>query len=65
LFLRAGKTGSSAEIAAHDGAIILSIALQYGVPVNAIRHALLKLPDGSAAGPLGRALDIIEAGVYA
>jgi len=56
LFLRGGKTGSSAEISAHDGAIILSIGLQYGVPLEAILHALLKLHDGSAAGPIGYAL---------
>ena len=65
LFLRGGKTGSSAEIAAHDGAIILSIALQHGVPLNAIQHALQKLPNGSSAGPLCRAIDLIEAGAYA
>jgi len=61
LFLRGGKTGSGAEIAAHDGAIVLSLALQFGVPIGALHKALLKLPDGSAAGPLGKALDIIEA----
>jgi len=58
MFLRGGKTGSSAEVAAHDGAIILSIALQYGVPLQAIQHALLKLHDGRAAGPIGRALEL-------
>lgn len=65
MFLRAGKTGSAAEIGAHDGAIILSISLQYGVPLAAIQHALMKLGDGAAAGPIGRALDIVEAGAYA
>jgi hypothetical protein len=64
LFLRAGKTGSAAEIAAHDGAIILSIGLQYGVPLRAIQHALMKLPDGKAAGPIGRCLDLLDASGY-
>lgn len=64
VFLRAGKPGSAVETAAHDAAIILSLALQHGTPVNAIRHALLRLPDGSAAGPLGRVLDIVESEAY-
>ncbi|HEX3943753.1 MAG TPA: hypothetical protein VHW69_06680 [Rhizomicrobium sp.] len=65
LFLRAGKSGSAALVASHDAAVTLSIALQHHVPLSAIRHALLKLPNGSGAGPLGRALDLIEAGAYA
>jgi hypothetical protein len=65
LFLRGGKTGSAAEANAHDAAIILSIGLQYGVPLQAIRHALMKLPDGSGAGPIGKCLDLVEAGQYA
>jgi ribonucleoside-diphosphate reductase alpha chain len=62
LFLRAGKPGSAVEVTSHDAAVVLSLSLQFGAPLNAIRRALTKLPDGSAAGPLGRALDIIEAG---
>jgi hypothetical protein len=61
LFLRAGKPGSAVEVASHDAAVVVSLALQFGTPLNAIRKALTKLPDGSAAGPLGRALDMIEA----
>ena len=62
LFLRAGKPGSAVEVASHDAAVVLSLALQFGAPLNAIRKALTKLPDGAAAGPLGRALDMVEAG---
>src|SRR3954468_23720581 len=65
IFLRSGKVGSSVETSSHDAAVVCSLALQHGVPLNTIRHALQKLQDGSAAGPLGRALDMIEAGQYA
>jgi hypothetical protein len=61
LFLRAGKPGSAVEVASHDAAVVVSLALQFGTPLNAIRKALTKLPDGTAAGPLGRALDMLEA----
>lgn len=60
LFLRAGKPGCAIEVASHDAAVVVSLALQFGTPLNAIRKALTKLPDGAAAGPLGRALDLIE-----
>jgi hypothetical protein len=60
IFLRAGKPGSAADIAAHDSAVTASLALQFGVPAEAIRHALERLSDGSGAGPLGRALDLLD-----
>jgi hypothetical protein len=63
IFLRAGKTGSQLEITAHDAAVVISLALQFGTPLNAIRKALMRLPDGAAAGPLGRVLDLIEEGI--
>jgi hypothetical protein len=65
VFMHGGKTGSAAEIAAHDGAITLSLALQFGTPLSAIRHALIKLRDGSAAGPIGKLLDLIDAEQHA
>ncbi len=63
LFLSAGKPGSAADIIASDAAVILSIALQYGAPLDVIRHALQKLPNGKAAGPIGHLLDLIEGGL--
>ena len=61
IFVHGGKTDSAADVAAHDGAIILSLALQFGTPINAVRHALMKLRNGSAAGPIGKLLDILDA----
>lgn len=59
IFLNQGKVSSGADIAARDSAVVASIALQYGVPVDVIRHALTRNPDGGAAGPLGVLLDLL------
>lgn len=61
LFLDGGKISSAASTAARDGAIATSLALQHGTPIDVLRRALTRLRDGSAAGPIGKALDIIEA----
>jgi ribonucleoside-diphosphate reductase alpha chain len=58
LFLRGGKAGSAVETAAHDGAIAVSLALQHGCDLETIRHALTRLQDDRAAGPIGAALDL-------
>ncbi len=59
IFIDAAKPGSHSEIAARDAAVVCSIALQFGVPVEVIRHAVTRIANGEAAGPLGRALDEI------
>lgn len=59
VFMTVGKPGSPIEAAARDAAVILSIALQYGVPAEVIRTALTRNNDGSAAGAFGTALDMI------
>jgi hypothetical protein len=58
IFLTNHKVGSDADTAARDSAVVMSIALQHGVPVETIRHALLRNRDGTACGPLGVALDL-------
>ena len=59
LFLNCAKEGSSANIVARECAVILSIALQTGAPLQTIREALPKLADGKPAGPVGTALDLL------
>src|SRR4051812_44856822 len=65
IFLTTGKPNSEADVCANDSAILASIGLQHGVPLQTIRHALLRAPDGSAAGALSHALTLIDAGGYA
>jgi hypothetical protein len=57
IFLLNHKAGSQADTNAKDSAIVASIALQYGVPIEIIRRALTRDSHGRATGPLGAALD--------
>jgi ribonucleoside-diphosphate reductase alpha chain len=59
LFLNNHKSNSSADTAARDSAIVLSIALQHGADLETIRQALCRDSQGCASGPLGLALDLI------
>jgi len=59
IFVSNAKAGSHSDAAAKDAAVVCSIALQHGVPVETIRHALLRDPRGVASSPLGAALDLI------
>jgi hypothetical protein len=47
------------DTAARDSAVVASIALQYGVPLDVLRHALMRDAQGRPSGPLGTALDLI------
>ena len=59
IFLQNHKAGSMAGVNAQDAAVVCSLALQHGVPLDAIRGALMRDPQGRASGPLGAALDVI------
>ena len=59
IFLCNAKAGSHSDAAAKDSAVVCSIALQHGVPVETIRKALLRDARGAASSPLGTALDLI------
>jgi hypothetical protein len=60
IFIGNAKAGSHSDAAAKDSAVIASIALQHGVPLGVIRHALLRDSQGRAASPLGVALAIVS-----
>jgi hypothetical protein len=59
IFLGNGRAGSDVDAAAKDSAVVCSIALQFGVPADVIRHALLRDAQGRASSPLGAALDTL------
>jgi ribonucleoside-diphosphate reductase alpha chain len=59
IFLTNHKTGSDTDAAARDSAVVCSIAIQHGTPVETIRHALLRDGQGCPSSPLGVALDLI------
>jgi hypothetical protein len=59
IFLTNHKSGSDADTAARDSAIVCSIAFQFGADVETIRKALCRDSRGQASGPLGVALDML------
>jgi hypothetical protein len=57
IFLGSGRgSGSDVDATAKDSAILASLCLQAGIPIQTIRHALIKDESGDPASPLGVAL---------
>ena len=59
VFLNADRADSLLDVLTSDAAILTSLALQYGAPLDEIRHALKRDVRGQAASPIGAALDKI------
>jgi hypothetical protein len=59
LFISNGKAGSHADTCARDSAVVVSLALQHGVPLETLRKALMRDSRGRPGSPLGAALDLI------
>jgi hypothetical protein len=59
IFLSADRANSLLDFLMSDAAILASLALQYGCPLDDIRHALKRDIRGDAASPIGVALDKI------
>jgi len=57
IFINGGKPGSDLEAVARDAAVTLSIALQYGVPLDPVRHAVTRNADGSPSSIVGAVLE--------
>jgi hypothetical protein len=58
IFINGAKVGTAAETSAQDAAIVASLALQHGCPIETIRHALVR--SGGATGPLATLLNEVE-----
>lgn len=61
LFLTSPKTGTGIAAVAHDAAIIISIALQSGVTVEALVHSIKRTVTGEPASLIGAALIAVAA----
>jgi hypothetical protein len=59
VFLSADRANSLLDFLMSDAAILASLALQYGAPLDVIMHALKRDVRGVAASPIGAALDQI------
>jgi hypothetical protein len=58
IFINGSKVGTAAETNAQDAALVASLALQHGCPIETIRHALAR--PGGGVGPLAMLLDEVE-----
>jgi ribonucleoside-diphosphate reductase alpha chain len=61
VFLGNHRADSHADACARDAAILASIALQFGAPLDVLCRALLRDQRGNAATPIGIALDLLGA----
>jgi hypothetical protein len=59
IFIDCAKGSTPVAADARDAAVTLSIALQHGVPPEAIRAAVTRESDGSASGIVGAVLDLL------
>lgn len=59
LFIDAAKQSTDAADDARDAAVTLSLALQHGTPLDAIRAAVTRDNAGNPAGIVGAVLDLI------
>jgi hypothetical protein len=59
IFLAADRANSFLDFLMSDAAILASIALQFGAPLDVIRRAVKRDIRGEAASPIGLALDKI------
>jgi ribonucleoside-diphosphate reductase alpha chain len=50
VFINGAKVGTAAETSAQDAAIVASLALQHGCPVETLQRALARA--GAVSGPL-------------
>src|SRR5262245_15893488 len=60
VFITGAKTGSDAEAIARDGAILLSIALQFGAPLETIAHAITREGNGAPSTIIGAVIDRLK-----
>jgi hypothetical protein len=59
VFLNHDCGDSFLDVMSSDAAILASLALQFGCPLEAITHALKRDIRGTAASPIGAALDLV------
>lgn len=57
VFISGAKAGSDLDAVARDGAVLLSLALQFGVPLEVIQHAITREQDGAPSTIIGAVVD--------
>jgi hypothetical protein len=57
VFINGGKSGEMVESIARDGAVLLSLALQYGADLANIKSAITRDGQGSPSSIIGAVVD--------
>ncbi len=57
VFINGGKSGELVEAIARDGAVLLSLALQYGAEMKNIRSAITRDEQGAPSSIIGAVVD--------
>jgi hypothetical protein len=60
VFVSGTKVGSGIEAVARDGAVLLSLALQYGVPLAIICGAITRDQAGKPSSIMGAIVDLLD-----
>jgi hypothetical protein len=66
IFLSTPKVGSALAAILADAAVVISIALQHGIPAGELRKSVGRIPEAidgppvAAASPVGAALDLLS-----
>ena len=61
VFINSCKTGNDIQSIARDAGVLLSLALQHGVPPETIRHAITRGASEEPASILGAIVDALPA----
>jgi hypothetical protein len=60
IFIDGGKTGQDIQSTSRDAAVVLSLGLQHGVPIESIRHAVTRNgASGAPASIIGAVVDAV------
>jgi hypothetical protein len=57
VFITGGKSGEAVEAVARDGAVLLSLALQYGVPLETVAGAITRDSQNQPSSIIGAVVD--------
>jgi len=60
IFVSGAKAGSDLDAVMRDAAILLSLGLQHGVPIDVMRGAITREGDGTASSIIGAVLDHLQ-----
>ena len=61
VFIDGGKTGQDVQSTARDAAVVLSLALQHGTPIETIRRAVTRNGNGTPSSIVGVVADRLPA----